>query len=90
MGPLTEKIFSNHCTRQDMNRQFLKERYGDHTHRVETRTDVVVEAHVPILGHEVAEVVGSQLYGCILRYMDNCEIQFDSLFVSALDEIKTS
>ena len=43
---------------------------------------------VPILRYEVAEVVGSQLYGCVLQHIDNCDIQFSLLPVSALDEIQ--
>ena len=71
-----------------MNRRFEERRYDSHTQRVETRTYAVVEARVPVLGYKVAEVVGSQLYGCILQHMDNCDTQFALLPVSVLDEIQ--
>ena len=71
-----------------MNRRFQGRRCDGHTQRVETRTHAVVQAHVPVLRYEIAEVVGSQLYGCTLQHIDNCDIQFALLRVSALDEIQ--
>ena len=55
---------------------------------METRTYAVVETCVSILRYEVAEVVGSQLYGCIVQCVDNCDIQFSLLPVSVFDEIQ--
>ena len=46
------------------------------------------KARVPVLRYEV-EVVGSQFYGCILQYIDNCDIQFALPPVSALVKSKT-
>ena len=71
-----------------MNRRFQGRRCDGHTQRVETRTYAVVQAHVPVLRYEIAEVVGSQFYGCTLQHIDNCDIQFAVLRVSALDEIQ--